>query len=119
MTIGISFLAAAYFQALFGPELPFTSVFPGYEAVATIILLVVGALILVGAFTRLAALAALALFGIAAFRYGAYMLTYANYFARYSSCCSSARTDSASTDSRRQLAARGMRSTLLRRSSAL
>ena len=80
VTIGISFIAAAYYQALFGPELPLSGVFAGYEHLMTIVLAVIGTMITLGIYARIAALVALALFGVEVALHGIYMLTYANYF---------------------------------------
>lgn len=80
ITIGVSFIAAAYFQAVFGPELPLSVAFAGFEKAVTILLAVVGFMITVGYYARVAAVGALVLFGIEVLAYGPYMLTYTNYF---------------------------------------
>lgn len=79
ITIGLSFLAAAYYQALFGPELPLAATFGGYAGFVTAILIAVGAMFIFGFYVRIAALAAAALFAVEIATHGAYMLTYANY----------------------------------------
>ncbi len=79
VTIGLSFLAAAYYQALFGPEIPLAGLFGPYAPLVTALLIVAGILVLIDRYTRVAALGILALFGIAIARYGWYMLTYTNY----------------------------------------
>lgn len=79
VTIGLSFLAAANFNALFGPELPLAATFGAGAPVVTALLVIIGALITVGLYTRLAAAAGVALFAVEAFSHGAYMFTYANY----------------------------------------
>ncbi|HEX2792325.1 MAG TPA: DoxX family membrane protein [Candidatus Paceibacterota bacterium] len=79
VTIGVSFLAAAYYQALFGPELPLSVVFGPFASVVTALLVVIGVLVIIGWRTRLAAGAALLLFAVAVVEYGSYMLTYTNY----------------------------------------
>ncbi len=79
VTIGIAFLAASYHQALFGPELPLTGTFGAYASVVTAALILIGLMIIVGFYTRIAAFAAFVLFGIEAWVHGIYMLTYANY----------------------------------------
>ena len=78
-TIGLSFLVAAYYQAIFGPELPLSLVFGSFAPLATIALIAIGMLLVFDRYTRAAALAALALFTVAAFEQGWYMLTYTNY----------------------------------------
>jgi uncharacterized membrane protein YphA (DoxX/SURF4 family) len=79
ITIGLSFLAAAYYQASYGPELPLRATFGAYSGIITIILIVIGVLITLGIYARAAALVALALFTIAVWYHGIYMLTYTNY----------------------------------------
>lgn len=80
ITIGVSFLAAVYANALFGPELPLASTFGTYAELVRVLLGVIGVLITLGIFTRLAAVSALVLFGIEVFVHGSYMFTYTNYF---------------------------------------
>jgi uncharacterized membrane protein YphA (DoxX/SURF4 family) len=79
ITIGLSFLAAAYFQASYGPELPLSATFGAYTSIVTVILIVIGVLIIIGFWTRAAALVALGLYLIAVYYHGWYMLTYTNY----------------------------------------
>ena len=79
VTVGISFLAAAYYQASYGPELPLIVTFGAYSNIVTVILIIIGLLITLGIWTRAAALVALALFSIAVWYHGIYMLTYTNY----------------------------------------
>jgi len=79
ITIGLSFLAAAYYQASYGPELPFTQTFGEYAPLVTIVVAVIGLLITIGFWTQFAALVALGLYAFAVVKYGSYMLTYANY----------------------------------------
>ncbi len=79
ITIGLSFLAAAYYQALFGPELPLAATFGGYAGLVTALLVAIGAMFIIGFYVRVAALAAAVLFGIEIAAHGVYMLTYANY----------------------------------------
>lgn len=79
VTVGISFLAAAYYQATYGPELPLAATFGAYSWLVTIVLVVIGALIISGFYARSAALVALVLFTIAVWYHGIYMLTYTNY----------------------------------------
>lgn len=79
ITIALSFLAAAYYQAIFGPELPLSASFPGFEMIVTAILCIIGFLIALGLYTRISALVALTIFAVYTFQNGWYMLTYANY----------------------------------------
>ncbi|MDE2058097.1 MAG: hypothetical protein KGI78_04640, partial [Patescibacteria group bacterium] len=79
VTIGVSFIAAAYYQALFGPELPLGTIFGAWAGAVTVLLIVLGVLITFGLYVRAAALAALCLFGVEIAEKGLYMLTYANY----------------------------------------
>ena len=80
VTIGLSFLAAAYYQALFGPELPLAATFGAFAPAVTTALVIIGLMIIVGFYARVAALVALALFAYETAAHGWYMLTYANYF---------------------------------------
>lgn len=80
VTIGISFIAAAHYGALFGPELPFAATFGAMGALfVTALLWVIGIMITVGFYARVAAAAGLVLFGIHIATYGLYMFTYTNY----------------------------------------
>ncbi|MCL4404245.1 DoxX family membrane protein [Patescibacteria group bacterium] len=78
-TIGISFLACAYYQATFGPELPFSSTFGPLSGLITIVFAVLGVLAILGLWVRPAAFTALVIFGCTVWSHGIYMLTYANY----------------------------------------
>lgn len=80
ITVGLAFLAAAHYGALFGPELPLSGTFAGYETSVEGALVVIGLMIVFGFYTRIAALAALAFFGAEIAAHGWYLLTYANYF---------------------------------------
>lgn len=79
VTLGVCLLACAYFQGLFGPELPLQEFAGAGAPFLTLALYAIGSLVLLGLFTRAAALAALVIFGLSIARYGAYMTTYANY----------------------------------------
>jgi len=79
ITAGLAFLACGYYGALFGPELPLESLFYGFAPAVQVLLFVIGTLILVGKWVRAAALVALALFAVAVYQHGFYMLTYTNY----------------------------------------
>ncbi len=80
ITIGLSFLSAAYHNSLFGPELPLLATFGGASTFVKASLVVIGVLLTIGWCTRTAALAALSLFVIEICAHGVYMLTYTNYF---------------------------------------
>jgi uncharacterized membrane protein YphA (DoxX/SURF4 family) len=80
VTIGLSFIAGALFDAAFGPELPLPAFWGPDAFLIRVILFVIGFLIVVGFYTRLAALVALVLFLINVWAHGTYMLTYTNYF---------------------------------------
>jgi uncharacterized membrane protein YphA (DoxX/SURF4 family) len=79
ITIGISFLAAAYYSAAYGPELSLAATFGAAAEAVKILLVIMGILLIIGFYTRIVAFASLVLFGYAVYAHGAYMLTYANY----------------------------------------
>lgn len=80
VTVGLAFLAAAYYQAIFGPELSLVNVFGSFAPLVTVLLVAVGLLFCLGVLVRPAAIIALCLFAITASKDGSYMLTYTNYF---------------------------------------
>ncbi len=79
VTVGIAFVAAAYFQASFGPELPLLETYGSYTPIMQGILAVTGVLIIFGLYTRIAAGVALAIYCLSVYLHGKYMLTYTNY----------------------------------------
>lgn len=79
VAIGLSFLAAAYYQALFGPELPLEETFGSLTPFITVVLWVVGFLITFGIYTRVAAFVVFILFAWEALVHGSYLFTYTNY----------------------------------------
>lgn len=79
ITVGLGFIAASYYQATFGPELPLAANYGPYVHVVTLMLAVMGTLIVIGFWARAAAVVALMLFGVSTYLHGWYMLTYANY----------------------------------------
>ncbi|MES2203427.1 MAG: hypothetical protein V4474_03850 [Patescibacteria group bacterium] len=79
LTLGVCLIACAFYQGLFGPELPFAQFAGAYAPVLTGLFYALGTLVLVGYYTRVAALVAVAVFGLAVAHYGIYMLTYTNY----------------------------------------
>ncbi|MDE2188318.1 MAG: hypothetical protein KGJ35_01150 [Patescibacteria group bacterium] len=79
LTFGLSFLAAAYYGALCGPELSLTSLFGPYTPLITAMIAIIGIMIIFGLYTRLATAVALGIFSVAVWTHGWYMLTYTNY----------------------------------------
>lgn len=79
IAIGVSFLAGAYYLAIFGPELTLAGTFGSYASPAMSLLIAIGIMLTIGFYTRVAAAAGLALFGIATLVHGPYMLTYVSY----------------------------------------
>ncbi len=79
VTVGVSFLAAAYYQASYGPELPLAPAYGIFTPAVTVVLVVIGLLIIFNLWTRWAALIAFCLFCYAVYRNGWYMFTYTNY----------------------------------------
>jgi uncharacterized membrane protein YphA (DoxX/SURF4 family) len=79
VTVGLSFLLAAFYQASYGPELPLGPAWGAYTGLVTVVLVVIGFLIIFGVYARFAAFVALLLFTAAVYRNGIYMLTYTNY----------------------------------------
>ncbi len=79
LTIGVSFLACAYYQATFGPELPLFSTFGPFSGILTSIFAILGVLAIIGLWVRPAAFVALVIFGFTIWFHGIYMLTYVNY----------------------------------------
>ncbi len=80
MTLGISIIASAYMNALFGPELPlFDGAIGDGVGMLRFLLMILGALITVGLFTRVASLILIAVYATLVYQHGWYALTYANY----------------------------------------
>jgi hypothetical protein len=79
ITVGVAFLAAAYYGAAYGPELPLLAAWGPYTPLIEALLTLMGACIIVGVFVRTAAVAALLLFAVNVYFHGWYMLTYTNY----------------------------------------
>lgn len=77
-TIGLSFLAGAYYQASYGPEMPFSAYGP-YAWLVTVALVFMGASSLLGFYSRIAAWLGIGMYAMAVWMHGWYMLTYANY----------------------------------------
>jgi len=79
ITLSVSLLAAAYYGALFGPELPLPEAFGSWSVFVRGALVVIGLMLLFDFYTWIAAVGMLLLFGIEVYVYHSYMLTYANY----------------------------------------
>jgi uncharacterized membrane protein YphA (DoxX/SURF4 family) len=79
VTVGVAFLAAAYYSSAYGPELPLAANWGAYAGAVRIVMVLIGLCITFGFFTRLAALVGLALFAANVYFHGWYMLTYTNY----------------------------------------
>ena len=79
LTLGGSLLFSGWHHGLFGPELPLSGFAGSFAGPLSVILLVLGALVIVGFLTRPAALAGIGLFIWSVVAYHLYMLTYVNY----------------------------------------
>src|SRR5579872_6154722 len=79
ITVGLSFIAAAYYRASYGPELPLAQTFGHFTPFVVGLLYIIGIMIILGLWVRVAAFAALCMFAIAVYVHGYYMLTYVNY----------------------------------------
>ena len=79
ITLGLSFLAAAYYQATFGPELSLVSAYGVHAPIASVLLVAIGVLIIANVAVRAAAFVGLAFYAVAVYFHGWYMLTYINY----------------------------------------
>lgn len=81
ITLGLSILSAGYFDAVFGPELPFKNFLdPTYFPIFSLFLYITGFLILIGLWTRISAFLLILMFMYFVYLYGTYMFTYTNYF---------------------------------------
>lgn len=83
VTVGLAFISCAYHAALFGPELPFTSVFGNNVELMQVIFTALGIFMIFGLYSRVAGLAGLAIFAFGVFSHGTYMFTYLNYFTEF------------------------------------
>ena len=79
VTVGLALLAGSYYGALFGPELPLIETFGSATDAVRVALAIIGVMIILGFYTRTAALAMLIIFGIEVVMQKTYMLTYLNY----------------------------------------
>jgi uncharacterized membrane protein YphA (DoxX/SURF4 family) len=83
ITVGLGLLAGAYYQASYGPELPYSAAYGSHAPFITLLTVLIGVLFLAGKYVRQAAIVALALFAFAIWQNGIYMLTYTNYFGEF------------------------------------
>lgn len=80
VTIGLAFLAAAYYDAVFGPEISLQGSFGGYYAIfARIVLAITGLMFLINFRVKTAAMVSFLVFAYVTYLKGWYMLTYVNY----------------------------------------
>lgn len=79
LTLGISLIAAAYYGALFGPELSLALVFPHAAVFIRAILFITGICITFGICVRTSAFAMLVVYILALPSVGTYMVNYASY----------------------------------------
>ena len=84
IAIGLSFIAGAYYQASYGPELPLVSTYGHFTPIITALLYSMGVFVILGIFVQYVAFFALAMFGVAVYFHGWYMLTYVNYLGELS-----------------------------------
>ncbi len=80
IALGLSLIACGYNAALFGPELPFSSLAPDGVLLLQAICYASGTLIALGLYTRLGALLLLPVLLLSLIVYGLYMPMYAAYF---------------------------------------
>lgn len=78
-TLGVALLASGYYNALFGTELPLTSLFGGSAVFIRILLILAGAALVLGLYPRTGAFIALCIYIAACFDQGFYMLSYLTY----------------------------------------
>ncbi|HVU75399.1 MAG TPA: hypothetical protein VHD38_01000 [Candidatus Paceibacterota bacterium] len=79
ITVGLGFIAASYYGATYGPELPIAASYGSYAPLIALTLSIIGTLMVIGFWARAAALVALALYLFSVYLHGWYMLTYTNY----------------------------------------
>ncbi|HVY72990.1 MAG TPA: hypothetical protein VG984_03005 [Candidatus Paceibacterota bacterium] len=78
VSVGLSLVAAAYYDAMFGPELPL-SIFGTVAPFIRVALALIGVALTFNLWSRAAAAVMLALFIVQIWLHGSYMLTYVNY----------------------------------------
>ncbi|MCE9643008.1 MAG: DoxX family protein [Candidatus Andersenbacteria bacterium] len=79
LTLGGSLIFSGYFQDIFGPELTLSAEYHHLAIPMSWLFIVLGVCIVIGFFTRVAAIISLLLFAGAVLTYHTYMLTYVNY----------------------------------------
>ncbi|MBY0472668.1 DoxX family membrane protein [Patescibacteria group bacterium] len=79
IALSVSLLAGAYYDALFGPELPLSGSFGTWAVFVRIALVVIGLMMLFDLYTWIAAGGMLVLFALEVLVHQSYMLTYVNY----------------------------------------
>jgi uncharacterized membrane protein YphA (DoxX/SURF4 family) len=79
VTLGMALLASGYYHAIFGVELPLDHIFGQLATPISYLLMLIGSMLIVGFFPRIAAILATSLFLGLVWNYGAYMLNYATY----------------------------------------
>lgn len=83
ITVGLGFLAGAYYQASYGPELPLTGIYGAAAPLVAGLIGLLGIMLLFGVWVRAAAFTAIVLFGVATVFNGSYMFTYSNYVGEF------------------------------------
>lgn len=81
VTAGLAFISCGYHMALFGPELPFETLYGSWSGIVQMIFYIIGFVMLVGLYSRTAGLIGLIFFVTGIVQYGSYMTTYTNYLA--------------------------------------
>ena len=81
VAIGFSFVYSALTHVYLGPEIPEASL--PFGVPIHVALYIVGVLLILGLFSEFAGLVSLVILGCATWVYGAYMLTYFNYFGEF------------------------------------
>ena len=83
LTAGATLLTFGYYGVLYGPELPLPEIFGAWTPTVQTLLICLGIALILGAYTRIAALVALGVYIAASLVLGAYVLTYASHFGAY------------------------------------
>jgi hypothetical protein len=81
--VGASLVVAAFWQALFGPELPLSMVFGPAALLALIVLGLSGAMILCNIYVRIGAGLGMVLYVVAFVTYGSYLITYIEFLGAF------------------------------------
>jgi len=81
LALAFSFIASAYFNSFLGPEIPLTSLPLGL--LLKPVLYIIGALLLVGLFSKIVGAIGLAILILATIVYKDYMITYVNYYGEF------------------------------------